>query len=445
MGLLRQQYDSICSHFSQHVLHLHDLFSEGVKTREDEFDLAASLAAPAMPLAPASVRNTEDKFNMIFNQFTSMAEAEIQRFVSDSFAIKHELEAVVMKAEAATKQAERRRYDEFVHATNLCRREVSATVALLKSEQAQSATEVSGMNALRSSLDEVVKELDVVRAKAARQQAEQHVAAVKQRTELLHELETQRQAFETERTEVAERIRMLITSHGVTQSKYSMELAKLAQDSADRVSELHSRITNLQSELESATSENSRLQNEMSRRERDHGFETLNLKRQIGSLELDNERMRLVLESEREQHSFATHDVRVVLDARRNVEVEQFKRRLIESVSTGGGAGHQPGVSLSLTPSERGASAVRSVGAMDTFASPNAARGQLAAASSASLTFGSPLESSRSPGMLLGFSPQRQADAQPAASRGPSDAYLRLQNLAASWKDRLSPGRAPSI
>ncbi len=449
MGLMRQQYDHACLQLSNHILALQDLYFTGFATRTTEFELSAQLVAPTMPASPIHARRAEEKLDFLIDQYTQSADAEIQRFYSDSIALRRDLDSILVKAEQDAKANERRRFDEFVQATTLCRREVSAAVALVKSEQAHSQTEVSAMSALKASLEEVSKELDAVRARSEKALAEAHVSHVKQRSELIKELEQQRAAFELERNEVSEQMRALINQQGALQAKYAKELSALAQEGADRMADTSERMTRLQSDLNTANAELLALKSELARRDRDSGMETLQLRKTIGSLELENERLKLALDSERDQHSFATEDVRRAVDARRNAEVEQFKRRLIDSVSVGsaGSPHHHLGSSTVVSPG----------GPFSPHRTSASFQQQQQPLSSSRIRASLPRDD-RSASQLAeeyrhdAASPKHhhRADDVVAAAGGspfvnnhqPSDAYLRLQSLASSWKDRLatSPG-----
>jgi hypothetical protein len=415
--LIAQQYSIVLAEMHEHLLALQDTFHEGFLLRRNEFELSCSMAAPMLPVSTAVGQSLATKLEQLLAHYKATADTEVRHFHDSCFEISQSMKEDAFRARAEFRASERQRQDELAAAQQLARREVSATVALLKTEQAQSATEVTAMQALRKALEMSTSELTRLRAEAETVRATADAELLKMRKVYDEERAAAREALRRERDDASAQIRALLEDNDRQRRQHIAELSEFNSTSNATLQRLRTDLHAALSQIETAQRITDETKRAGTDQQRAWAHERLELSKTIATLEYENERMKLLVEAERSQSVGAASDIRKVLEIRKNVEIEDFKRRLITSLGAAGSPPRGLGASLgthaaleqdhSTSGSPRGAQ-------IDALA--------LRHASPASTARGS--HSPRGPSAT--------------SARSPSDTFVRLQHLSSSWKDRLA-------
>lgn len=454
VALVTQQHNALLYRFHTHLLQLQDAFHSATRSVRDEFDVCSSVFV-AMPQADgaADAALIEQRMSQAIDHYKAVAEQEIRHFNEDTFLIQQQFKDDAFRASADWRAAERKRQDDFAAAMVLARREVAATCYMMKAEQAQSQTEVSALAHLRSALDQALVELNKLRA-------ESELARTKLEVELLdtsrrHESERAEwhAALRAERDAATRQLKELVAETDAARRQHLAELSDAASNAAGTVDAARAelaRISSLHSEAQREADEARREAAELQKR---HANERLDMQKTIAGLEYENEKLRLLLDAERSETSHSSLELRRNLEARKNAEVEEFKRRLIGSLAnptnsasprsiTAGGDSSSPPMSTrrelggtvgGLSPNDRGASSLSARGPSQSLLPPHSTLSFSPRSMSHLGTQTASAGLANSPSALRGGSVDTMN-----SMRSPSDTFVRLQQLSASWKDRLA-------
>lgn len=448
-GLLAQQHAVVLQQYHEHVLQLIDLFHDAFVARRNEFELACTMVAPTIPIGTTAGLDMAQKLDQVIDHYRSVSEQEVRHFHDECFEIQQLMREGAFKSTAESRAMDRRREDELSAAQELARREVAATLALMKTEQAQSTTEITAMKSLRDALDATSAELTRLRSEIETVRSTADLEMSRLRENYDAERAHARESLRLERDETTRQIRKILDDADNARKQH---LQELAQSNADANCAIHMLRTDLQSvraQMELAL----RAADESSRQKADalrtQAQERLELTKTITTLEFENERLKAAIETERSQSVAAGTDLRRALEIRKNVEVEDFKRRLIGSLSP-----HAAG----SNGSPKHGTATNAAGRSPTVSSYNAraASGLGFGASPrqpSEASLHSPYPSQRGGGGMSasdhqfqqqhqqrGASPRGPSalDSTSAGLRSPSDTFVRLQHLSTQWKDRMS-------
>jgi hypothetical protein len=448
--LLQEQYDYTFSVFNQHLLDLEDLYFDGLHQQWSLFDLSCALGAPLVPLGSEQKNSLEEKMENLLHRFEERSGEELKRLQQDADDAKIQFSVLLAKAEAQAKQDSQRRQDEVFAVSTLCRREVSSTVALLKSEYSHAHSNAQSLESLQRALDRTMKELDSTRARYDAVTQEQAETISKLREELQKARESARQTVSVERDEVSDRIRSVLVQADNERNRHLAELAQLHSNHASALEKLRSQLEERTVELELSRQEVDRLREKELLEQKNNSAERLELKKRVTELEMENERIRRVLVTHSQSHQFEKEALEFDMNQRKMREVEDFKKKLVYGGGVvAAGAGNGIAAASSGTPrdgfSGRRSSSLNqnSAASYNRAGSPNADVGLLDNVNLNGPSPMSPRAMYRAPSTSTtprGSSVNgREASPSVLASlRSPSDTYLRLQNISSSWKDRLA-------
>lgn len=427
--LMAQQWGHILYQFHVHVAGLEDVFFQAQEAHWEEFNLSCALAAPTIPIGATEGQTMEAKLMQVIDHYRTTCEGEIMRFNDASFRMQQDLSTTLYSLQADAKAAERKRADELVAAQQLARREVAATVALVKTEQAQSATEVSAMQRLQDAVADLTADRAALQDEVQTLRADNHARLAELRKEMEVERAEHRTAVEAERDSVKAQIKRVMCEADKNRQAHMEELAAANVQHGEVVDRLRAELATYRNQAEQAQREADEAHRQRLEERRVSANERLELNKTIAALEFDNERLRLMVDTERNESSTSAIELRRSLEARKTAEVEDFKRRLISAVSnpaspSGGALGSARTQTDSAPTSYRGPSPGMPA------SPPRTHRG-----ASTGSAFSPPslhMRASTSP-TYRASSTMDVAD----SSRSPSATFVRLQALSAQWKDRI--------
>lgn len=466
--LIAQQYDHIVAQYNLHLCVLQDYFDEGVWERWNEFDVCCRLAAPLIPLGSQEVNTMESRFHGLLQQYRQVSEQEIVSFIDSCETTRTEMCKLLARLEEDGKAAQRKNADELFSVTNLCRREVAATIALVRTQHAATETEVAAVKSLQQALTTATAECENLRQRLdqSRQQSSAMVASIRKQLED-ERGEFQRALFE-ERTQISEKVKAMMDQQDKERTHHFKEMMELNAVHATAMEKLRAALEERSTQLQALQAENDDLRKREIDLIRDHANERHALQQTISNWEVDYEALKLQMEKLGANVDLAQLRVERGVEAQKRRQVEEFKRRLAD-VSTV----HPPAIlgsemeSPAAQPPPHAAAAtidraasrsismnqqqqiIEMMGARGVSTSPAALLSTGAAPFSSRNASAWPLNSetsklqpvARIASTSVVSPPYRDLSSVPralspsvASLRAPSEAYLRLQNLASNLR-----------
>ena len=469
--LVAEQYEAQLSAYNSHISTLQDCYWEEQAERWNFFDLSCRLTTPMVPLGAEQTNSMAEKSEKLLQQYSASLEAEVAEFRIDSEVVRTELANVVAKAEAQLRTEAQKHQDEFFATSMLCRREVSSTVAMLKSEYSVQQATKGGMDGLQRALDIATGELELLRSRYDAVTNEQGETLAQLRGQLQAEREKNRSTVATERDELADRIRGVLAQSEAERTSHLTEMTTLHSNHMTAVERMRVHLEERTAEVDAGRAEAEECRHENLNLVKAHTLEKVELQKLLTELQCENARLKATLSSQTTENQLELESLEFHVHQRKQQEVEEFKRRLVMQGTGGaaGGGGYRSGSSMS----EVGQQPTRANG--DTFFSAKSRSGSLPysargaspnAANSTNMGYDPSLIGATSP-----LSPRAQQQAtqnilapyraastmstprsnagsttgarESSASitanlRSPSETYLKLQNISSSWRDRLA-------
>jgi hypothetical protein len=430
--LLNEQHSAISHSFSSHLITLQDIYHEGFSRLWNAYELAAMQAVP--PVLPSTEATPSEAIERALAEFNVAWSNETERNRAGLAEWGDKAHSAINELKTAHAEAERKRSDEFFEVASVCRRELQATISLVKAEV--SATNVFTANAgtLQLALEARGTEIRDLN-KRIQSMRESHEAEVKT---LQAQFDAERGQWgmsrSADRNAVDASVRQLSGQLEAEHAKHVADVASinarhnavvekltaLIEDRDRQVETLHARIEDgRRRELDAINQFNN---------------ERTTLHGQISQLRVDVERTKSQLEQKSTDAELQRMSQWNRAEQQRVHEMDAYKRRLADAITSGSAADDMSPRSGFGSPSPY-QSARRA--SSDILHISNAHLAPVGPSSPLRLDPHSPqhlpparLDTLLSPGSR---SPSTLAN----SARSPSEAYSRLQNLSASLRAKV--------
>lgn len=460
--VMAQQYSAIFQRFHQHLLLLEDFFFSAERTIITTYELSTKLVAGVIPFSVLEAEVAQSRFVKLVKAFEKASSEELSTFQKETGDLRVMLQQIIAKGEQTLAAEERKRKDDFNTLQNVCRREVSAFIATIRSDNASTGLEVEAIQSLQAVLATKVAENDALRTSLFDMTSSRESERALHRAELDREREANRTALHEDRSVTTTRLHELMLDTDKMRAMHAEEIAELYARSNLNMTRLRSDFSTRMVEIDTLREALDKAQQDSAREKRLHQEEKNKLLKLMSDLECAHESLKLEVATAHSDAQLHVLNYENFAESRKLMELQQFKKRvavaagasqpsssvgdasrsfsLLQQQGGGGGASTQ---ASHYSPRSTTLHASRGLSASSSFA---VAADVAAAGTTLGMIAASPPPYRDV--SLQRYSPSVATDRSRSPNgiplRSPSETFLRLSNLSGSLKDSLAGYGGPS-
>jgi hypothetical protein len=432
-----QLYQRDAQRFSDHVLLLEDLFFFEDRRHSDLYHFSCRLLAPVIPFSDLEQEAAQNRFVRLMKNFEQTRHDELVRFEEETEEVRKLYRSLISAEERRWNEKEAQRQDAFSALSQLCRREVSALVARVRADTAQSTTEIEAMETLKISLEAKCSEVDALRAHVHQLVLSHEIDRKSWLDDIAKERETSRSLVQEDREKFTQQLQTQIKAAETDRAAYHDELTQQHKNYSDQISAMRHKLMEQQEESEKLRRKMDEVSIEHGRELRFHAEEKNRLSRMITDLEISYETLKRNIHEVETDAKLNQMNLEHMTETKKLLEIQSFKKRLADTTTLlAAGARASP----STFSSPRGTTTPRYAHADPSASSPGVAAYRNISVAAASDTSSVPppyreasvsiLKSLSSPNAYRDRSKSPNGTASAASQlQRPSDTYVRLSNL----------------
>ena len=449
--MLAQQYDHIFYRFHQHVMLLEDLFFSAERSVLMLYDVSSKLVAGVVPFSILEAEAAQSRFVKLVKGFEKTSSEELSTFQKETGELRVVLQQIIAKCEQEAAEQERKRQDEFSSLQTVCRREVSAFIATIRAETANSGLEVEAIQTLQAVLSQKIAEIDALRNTLCEMTSTRESERAAHRADLEREREAARSLLHTERSQMDTRLHELMLDAEKMRASHADELAELYGRGNGSMAKLRSDFSTRLLELDSAREALDKAHAENARERKAHQEEKNRLVKLVSDMEVAYESLKLENASIQADAQLQVLGYENFSETRKLIELQQFKKKVAaqatnpSATTSGGGAN---------SPTTRGFSAAADGGFRPSSSSTSSQQLRYNYATASSSAAGARGSSPVSTLTNLVSSPPPYRDSSRSGTtatdrsrspngiplRSPSDTFVRLSTLTGALRDTVASG-----
>lgn len=423
--------------FSDHLLLLEDLFFFESRRHSDFYHLSCRLLAPVAPFSDLEQEAAQNRFVRLVKNFEQTCQEELIRFEEETEEVRKLYRSLISAEERRWSEKETQRQDAFSALSQLCRREVSALVARVRADTAQSTTEIEAMETLKVSLEAKCSEVDALRAHLQQLVLSHEVDRKSWLDDIARERDTSRSLVHEDREKFTQQLQTQIKAAENDRAAYHEELNQQHKNYSDQIAAMRHKLIEQQSESEKLRRKMDEISIEHGRELRFHAEEKNRLSRMITDLEISYETLKRNIHEVETDAKLNQMNLEHMTETKKLLEIQSFKKRLADTTTLlAAGARASP----STFSSPRGATTPRFTHVDAAASSPGVGHYRNSSVATASDTSSVPppyressvsiLKSLSSPNAYRERSKSPNGAASVASHlQRPSDTYVRLANL----------------
>lgn len=328
-----QQYRADLQRFSDHLSILEDLFFFDDRRHADLFNLSCRLLAPVVPFSDLEQEAAQNRFVRLVKSFEESCQEEFARFEEETEEVRKLYRSLISAEERRWNEKEAQRQDSFAALSQLCRREVSALVARVRADTAQSTTEIEAMEVLKVSLEAKCNEVDALRAHV-QQLVLSHEADRKQwLDDIAKERDTSRALVQEGREKFTQQLQTQIKQAEIDRTSYHDELTQQHKSYSDQIAAMRHKLVEQQSESEKLRRKMDEVSIEHGRELRFHAEEKNRLTRMITDLEISYETLKRNIHEVETDAKLNQMNLEHMTETKKLLEIQSFKKRLADTTT----------------------------------------------------------------------------------------------------------------
>jgi hypothetical protein len=317
--------------FSDHLLVLEDIFFFEDRRHEDLFLLSCRLLAPVIPFSDLEQEAAQNRFVRLLRTFEESAQEELRSFEVETEEVRRMYRGLISAEERRWNEKEAERRDEFAALSQLCRREVSAVVARVRSDSAQSTTEIDAMQTLKVSLDSKCAEVEALRVHIQGLVQSHEVERKNWLDEIARERALSRSLVQADRETFTAQLHAQIKQAEADRATFHDDMARQHKKYTDQVEQVRARLVEQQDESDKLRRTIDEHSVEHSRELRLHAEERHRLNRIITDLEISYESLKRDLQDVDTDAKLNQMNLEHMTETKKLLEIQSFKKRLADT------------------------------------------------------------------------------------------------------------------